>query len=115
MSLFPADSKPFYAGFGNRLTDVLSYRAVSIETQRIFTINPRGELTQELVATAPAAVTLGSENNANTVDSAPGDESPQSPTNSSYRALSDIADEIFPQLVKKKPAVPRIQTPSVIL
>lgn len=104
MSLFPPDSKPFYAGFGNRLTDVLSYRAVSIETQRIFTINPKGELTQELVTTSPA-VTLGSESS-NAVDSPAGDESPQSPTNSSYGALSDIADEIFPPLVKSGTVVP---------
>ncbi|XP_028967943.1 phosphatidate phosphatase LPIN2 [Galendromus occidentalis] len=96
MSLFPMDSRPFYAGFGNRLTDVLSYRAVSIETQRIFTINPKGELTRELVATS-AAVTLGSESS-NITES--GDDSSQSQANSSYKALSDIADEIFPPLVK---------------
>ena len=100
MSLFPTDSKPFYAGFGNRLTDVLSYRAVSIETQRIFTINPKGELTQELVTTSPA-VTLGTES-CSAVVSAAGDESPPSPNNSSYRALSDIADEIFPPLAQLK-------------
>ncbi|KAF2664016.1 LNS2-domain-containing protein [Microthyrium microscopicum] len=35
---------PFYAGFGNRLTDALSYRSVSIPATRIFTINSHAEI-----------------------------------------------------------------------
>eukprot|EP00189_Rhodosorus_marinus_P013941 CAMPEP_0184746660 /NCGR_PEP_ID=MMETSP0315-20130426/9176_1 /TAXON_ID=101924 /ORGANISM="Rhodosorus marinus, Strain UTEX LB 2760" /LENGTH=747 /DNA_ID=CAMNT_0027219337 /DNA_START=317 /DNA_END=2560 /DNA_ORIENTATION=- len=42
--LFPPDFNPFYAGFGNRSTDIISYGAVGIPPQRIFTINPKGEL-----------------------------------------------------------------------
>lgn len=38
-------STPFHAGFGNRATDELSYRTVGLPPQRIFTINPAGELT----------------------------------------------------------------------
>ena len=30
-SLFPAENKPFYSGFGNRPTDFLTYRAVDME------------------------------------------------------------------------------------
>ncbi|KAF2753156.1 LNS2-domain-containing protein [Pseudovirgaria hyperparasitica] len=35
---------PFYAGFGNRLTDALSYRSVNIPSTRIFTINANAEV-----------------------------------------------------------------------
>ncbi|KAJ8907883.1 hypothetical protein NDN08_007986 [Rhodosorus marinus] len=42
--LFPPDFNPFYAGFGNRSSDIISYGAVGIPPQRIFTINPKGEL-----------------------------------------------------------------------
>ncbi|XP_032679926.1 phosphatidate phosphatase LPIN2 isoform X2 [Odontomachus brunneus] len=50
-ALFPEDSKPFYAGYGNRINDVWAYRAVSIPIMRIFTINHRGELKHELTQT----------------------------------------------------------------
>ncbi len=43
-SLFPLTYNPFHAGFGNRDTDVISYRAVGLIPQRIFVVNPRGEL-----------------------------------------------------------------------
>mmetsp|Transcript_41865 Transcript_41865/g.132003 ORF Transcript_41865/g.132003 Transcript_41865/m.132003 type:complete len:778 (-) Transcript_41865:51-2384(-) len=42
--LFPLDSLPFYAGFGNRPTDVVSYQAVKIPDSRIMIINPQGEV-----------------------------------------------------------------------
>ncbi|AEY97489.1 FAFL195Wp [Eremothecium gossypii FDAG1] len=47
----PADGQPtpFYAGFGNRITDALSYRTVGIPSSRIFTINPDGEVHMELL------------------------------------------------------------------
>jgi phosphatidate phosphatase LPIN len=40
-SLFPPDWNPFYAGFGNRDTDEISYRAVGVPLGRIFIINPK--------------------------------------------------------------------------
>jgi len=43
-SLFPTESLPFYAGFGNRHTDVTSYQAVDIPDSRIMIINPQGEV-----------------------------------------------------------------------
>ena len=43
---------PFYAGFGNRITDAISYRSVKIPTHRIFTINPNGEVHMELLELA---------------------------------------------------------------
>lgn len=43
-ALFPSDYNPFYAGFGNRDTDELSYRKIGIPKGKIFIINPRGEV-----------------------------------------------------------------------
>jgi phosphatidate phosphatase LPIN len=41
---------PFYAGFGNRLNDALSYRSVSIPPTRIFTINSNAEVSMHLLS-----------------------------------------------------------------
>lgn len=65
--LFPGH-KPFYAGFGNKINDVWSYKAIDIPDVRIFTINHRGELKQESSYTFQ----------------------------SSYYSLSEIADHFFP-------------------
>lgn len=46
------DRTPFYAGFGNRITDAISYRSVKIPSHRIFTINPYGEVHMELLELA---------------------------------------------------------------
>ncbi|KAI3743400.1 hypothetical protein L1987_61109 [Smallanthus sonchifolius] len=43
-ALFPSDYNPFYAGFGNRDTDELSYRKMGIPKGKIFIINPKGEV-----------------------------------------------------------------------
>ncbi|XP_034938533.1 phosphatidate phosphatase LPIN2 isoform X2 [Chelonus insularis] len=51
MALFPENSRPFYAGYGNRVNDVWAYTAVGIPIHRIFTINHRGELKHELTQT----------------------------------------------------------------
>uniref|UniRef100_A0A0C9QZY0 phosphatidate phosphatase n=1 Tax=Fopius arisanus TaxID=64838 RepID=A0A0C9QZY0_9HYME len=67
-ALFPDGSKPFYAGYGNRINDVWAYRAVGIPIMRIFTINHRGELKHELTQTFQ----------------------------SSYACQSDIVNELFP-------------------
>lgn len=46
------DVSPFYAGFGNRITDALSYRSVDIPSSRIFTIDTNGEVKMELLELA---------------------------------------------------------------
>ncbi|XP_030761072.1 phosphatidate phosphatase LPIN3 [Sitophilus oryzae] len=56
-ALFPSDSEPFYAGYGNRINDVWAYRAVGIPIHRIFTINPKGELKHELTQTFQSSYT----------------------------------------------------------
>lgn len=43
-ALFPIDCNPFYAGFGNRDTDEVSYLKVGIPRGKIFIINPKGEV-----------------------------------------------------------------------
>ncbi|KAJ3114874.1 hypothetical protein HDU96_001535 [Phlyctochytrium bullatum] len=68
-SLF-GDAKPFYAGFGNRITDALAYRAVHVPPSRIFTIDPSGEVKLELLSSYK----------------------------SSYIKLNDIVDQIFPDV-----------------
>ncbi len=40
-ALFPSDCNPFYAGFGNRDTDEISYLKVGIPKGKIFIINPK--------------------------------------------------------------------------
>ena len=49
MNLFYPQRNPFYAGFGNRLTDALSYRSVNIPPNRIFTINSNAEVSLDLL------------------------------------------------------------------
>jgi phosphatidate phosphatase LPIN len=51
-NLYGEHGSPFYAGFGNRITDALSYRSVGIPSSRIFTINPVGEVHMELLELA---------------------------------------------------------------
>ncbi|KAK9531674.1 hypothetical protein VZT92_011084 [Zoarces viviparus] len=46
-NLFYPNTQPFYAAFGNRPTDVYSYKEVGVPLNRIFTVNPKGELVQE--------------------------------------------------------------------
>lgn len=50
LNLFPQNQNPFYAGFGNRLTDALSYRSVNIPSSRIFTINSNAEVSLDLLS-----------------------------------------------------------------
>lgn len=50
LSLFPGKTNPFYAGFGNRFTDALSYRTVNIPSTRIFTINSNAEVSLDLLS-----------------------------------------------------------------
>ena len=57
-SLFGEGRCPFYAGFGNRLTDVLSYRSVNIPLTRIFTINSNADVSLNLATYKTGYVTM---------------------------------------------------------
>ena len=46
--LFPEQETVFFAGFGNRETDVGAYQAVGIPDDMIFTVNPNGVVRHEL-------------------------------------------------------------------
>ncbi|KAJ8336475.1 hypothetical protein SKAU_G00376950 [Synaphobranchus kaupii] len=73
-NLFHPNTQPFYAAFGNRPNDAFAYRQVGVPVCRIFTINPKGELTQE-----------------------------QSRGNkSSYSRLSELVDHVFPLANKEQ-------------
>jgi phosphatidate phosphatase LPIN len=50
LGLFPGRTNAFYAGFGNRFTDALSYRTVNIPSTRIFTINTNSEVSIDLLS-----------------------------------------------------------------
>ncbi|KAL6876594.1 LNS2 domain-containing protein [Trichoderma novae-zelandiae] len=49
-NLYGPDGGPFYAGFGNRLTDQISYRTVDVPRTRIFTINSNSEVSLDLLS-----------------------------------------------------------------
>ncbi|KAK4105376.1 LNS2-domain-containing protein [Parathielavia hyrcaniae] len=49
-SLYGQDRTPFYAGFGNRFTDQISYRCVDVPRTRIFTINSNAEVSLDLLS-----------------------------------------------------------------
>lgn len=72
--LFYPNSEPFYAAFGNRATDVYSYKEVGIPLNRIFTVNPKGELIQEHAKT----------------------------NISSFGRLCEMVDHVFPVLVQNE-------------
>ncbi|RHZ77412.1 hypothetical protein Glove_180g112 [Diversispora epigaea] len=67
------DRNPFFAGFGNRITDALSYRSVNVPSSRIFTIDSNGEVKLQLL----------------------------SGYKSSYIDLSDLVDQMFPHTGSK--------------
>uniref|UniRef100_A0A8C5QUC0 phosphatidate phosphatase n=2 Tax=Leptobrachium leishanense TaxID=445787 RepID=A0A8C5QUC0_9ANUR len=69
-NLFLPNTEPFYAAFGNRATDVYSYKEVGVSLNRIFTVNPKGELIQEHAKT----------------------------NISSYVRLCEVVDHVFPLL-----------------
>lgn len=48
-ALFPSDYNPFYAGFGNRDTDELSYKKMGIPKGKIFIINPKVSILHNVV------------------------------------------------------------------
>jgi hypothetical protein len=67
----PSLPPPFYAGFGNRITDAISYRQVDVPSSRIFTIDPTGKVLL------------------------------LSGFDSSYIKLNDLVDQIFPPLADR--------------
>ncbi|KAI8079684.1 Lipin/Ned1/Smp2-domain-containing protein [Gilbertella persicaria] len=90
------DRGTFYAGFGNRITDAISYRSVNVPSSRIFTIDPQGDVKMGRVAGFK----------------------------SSYVLLNDLVDQIFPPINKTikeeysdynfwKSPVPKIDIPEL--
>ncbi|KAK8850640.1 hypothetical protein IAR55_004559 [Kwoniella newhampshirensis] len=51
-SLHRQSKEAFYAGFGNRITDAMSYRSVGIEASKIYTIDSAGVVKTELLSAA---------------------------------------------------------------
>ncbi|XP_025897952.1 phosphatidate phosphatase LPIN3 isoform X2 [Nothoprocta perdicaria] len=65
-----ASKQPFFAAFGNKPNDVYAYKQVGLLESHIFTVNPKGELIQELMKTHK----------------------------STYERLSELVELIFPPL-----------------
>lgn len=70
--LFLPQGQPFYAAFGNRPNDITAYREVGLPESRIFTVNPRGELTQE----------------------------PMKNHKSTYERLGEVVEQLFPPVAR---------------
>jgi phosphatidate phosphatase LPIN len=68
--LFPRERYPFFAGFGNKDTDAIAYRAADIPLHKIFIIDPKGKL-----------------------------HCRNSTFDMSYDALNQLSDQMFPHLV----------------
>ena len=68
--LFPKRVQPFHAGFGNRENDAVAYGAVGIPLDRIFIVNPEGEI-----------ALLGN------------------PEVLTYTTLTELVEDVFPSLV----------------
>jgi len=45
-NIFGKGQVPLFSGFGNRDTDAIAYRAVGINFEKIFIINPQGDVFQ---------------------------------------------------------------------
>ncbi|XP_038553868.1 phosphatidate phosphatase LPIN2-like isoform X2 [Micropterus salmoides] len=81
--LFNPQRQPFYAAFGNRTNDAYAYKQVGVPDSRLFTVNPKGELTQEK--------TKGNK--------------------SSYSHLSELVEHFFPTLSVKGSATSALDCP----
>ncbi|CAN6664840.1 phosphatidic acid phosphohydrolase 1 [Trichomonascus vanleenenianus] len=68
------EETPFFAGFGNRITDALSYRSVGVPSSRIFTINSNSDVHMELLELAGYK--------------------------SSYIYIADLVDHFFPPVLE---------------
>ena len=69
-NIFPNNKNPFYSGFGNRNTDVMSYQAVGISSENVFIINPQGEI-----------------------------HTTNQTSKKSYDSLTDLVDELYPAII----------------
>jgi phosphatidate phosphatase LPIN len=91
-----SNRNPFYAGFGNRITDALSYRSVNVPSGRIFTIDSSGEVKMELlgarglqVLVRTTGLTIQKQNNAQTDHVI------------RYIHMTDLVDQMFPPIHRK--------------
>ena len=94
--LFPSDHNPFYAGFGNRDTDELSYLKMGIPKGKIFIINPKVYI--DLVSVYDLKPTLLLPfSSSKFVPSLQGEVMNSHSNNpKSYKSLLALVNEIFP-------------------
>lgn len=76
-ALFPKDTNPYMAGFGNKINDVIAYRTVGVPLHKIFTIDPAGAIRVYGVS------------------------------HEGYMSVYEVANLIFPPIKKDQEAVPK--------
>ncbi|XP_074197777.1 phosphatidate phosphatase LPIN1 isoform X5 [Camelus bactrianus] len=96
-NLFFPNTEPFYAAFGNRPADVYSYKQVGVSLNRIFTVNPKGELVQEHAKTN---ISSGVERGFQHLRRFPQEASEVIPFTETLRyvRLCEVVDHVFPLL-----------------
>ncbi|KAM9704502.1 phosphatidate phosphatase LPIN1 isoform 2-T2 [Menidia menidia] len=106
-NLFYPNMQPFYAAFGNRPTDVYSYKEVGVPLNRIFTVNPKGELVQEHAKTNISSyVRLGE-----VVDHVFPSSSSDFPCSDTYSHFTFWREQL-PQVAHQETAPPQTSSPS---
>jgi phosphatidate phosphatase PAH1 len=75
-ALFPSDYNPFYAGFGNKINDLISYKTVGVPLDKIFTIDHHGVVKVNW-----------------------------SVSHKSYKFINELCDHIFPDINQKREKV----------
>ena len=94
--LFGSSAKEaFFAGFGNRITDAMSYRSVGIEAAKIYTIDSTGVVKTELLQAAGHKGSYMGLVGAKSSTVSPADQT---------RPQNDLVNEVFPPVnTKVKP------------
>lgn len=88
-----SNRNPFSAGFGNRITDALSYRSVNVPSGRIFTIDSSGEVKMELLELAGYKSSC--------VPPFPNQKNTQADRVVRYIHMTDLVDQMFPPIHRK--------------
>ncbi|KAI6042756.1 LNS2-domain-containing protein [Pisolithus marmoratus] len=89
-----ASQTPFYAGFGNRITDALSYRSVNVPSSRIFTIDSSSTVKLELLELTGIQISRKFSRKRIITDSI-------SSEGYRYIHMTDLVDQMFPPIHRK--------------
>ena len=96
---------PFYAGFGNRGTDSISYKSVGVPEGKIFIINPQSEITSEkgvriFHPDGALAREMAKAKHAGSTHGVKVDGSATDTETSGYATMAEMVEHIFPYVEK---------------